>query len=403
MPIEGKELGKNWMRTLTRMFAVGLMGISMGAANAAPTPDKDTWLGLPVEYASQGYAFKGGAVVELNKVKIQTATPIEVSRAWVSPDWADWITEFRTSRVRVEAGEIVARPSSLARLGSVDGPSTRIVTRMSFTGLKLLFGTKTLALPAGEMQFSDNGTLNLIRVSMESGVSLEFSPRSEGGLGVLVQTARFSWPVLPAFRFDSIAAQGEITDDRLELDRIGANGDGGAFSGALRMIPDDQFRLEGELKMESLRARDVLERLYTRPPVTGVLGGEFRLTANGDSLEALARALAVDGNYTLKAGSIDRFGLLEGMRRSTPGVVGGGLVRVDLLSGKFKGASNAPAQLDFQNLQAGALRGAANVVIAPDSTLKGRVRGSMMFPGGESSARNFELSGKVDAPTLIAR
>ncbi len=390
------------MRTLIRYSASLLAAVALSAVHAAP-PDKESWLGLPVEYASQGYAFKGGAVVEMKQVKVQTATPIEISRAWVSPDWADWVTEFRTNRVRVEAGEITARPSSLARLGSVDGPSTKIITRMSFTGMKLLFGSKTLSLPAGEMQFKGDGTLNLIRVSMESGVNLELSPRDGGKLGILVQTARFNWPVLPAFRFEAIAAQGEIGDDSLLIDRIGANGDGGAMGGELRLTAVDQFQLEGELTMTSLRAQEVLGRLYPRPTVSGVLSGSFKLSANGDTLESLAKTLVVEGEYALKSGMIDRFGLLEGMRRSTPGVVGGGLLRIDQISGKFKGAAAAPAQVDFKDLKAGALRGAADIVVEPDARLKGRVRGSMVFPGGETSARSFELSGKVDAPTLIAR
>ncbi|MDP5240881.1 hypothetical protein Q9Q94_15165 [Uliginosibacterium sp. 31-16] len=364
---------------------------------------KETWLGLPVEFASQEYAIKGGVAVELSKLKVQTATPIEVERAWVTPDWADWITKFRMSRVRVEAGEVVARPSSLARLGLVDGPSTRKVTRLEFTSLKLLFGTSPLLLPGGEMRFAPDGALSIIKIKYEGGINLELSPREGGKLAVLVQSGALKWPVLPGFSFDSVVAQGEITDDNLLIDKIGANGDGGSVSGMLHMVSAGKLLLEGEIKMESLRARDVINRLYPRSTVDGLLSGSFKLDASADSFEGLASSVAVNGTYTIKNGSLDRFGLLEGMRRSGSGVVGGGLIRFDSLSGKFGGRTGEPAQADFQGLTSGALRGSSSFSVQQDGRLKGVVHGSLTLPGGENVSRSFELSGKVDAPTMSTR
>ncbi|MDO6385967.1 MULTISPECIES: hypothetical protein [unclassified Uliginosibacterium] len=380
-----------------------LLNLSFSGAQASAAPEKQTWLGLPVEFAAQSYAFKKGPAIELDKLKVMTATPIEISRAWMMPDWADWITEFKTRKVRVVAGEIVAKPSSLARLGVVDGPSTRFVTRIEFSSLKLMFGDTPLSLPAGEMQFGDDGAMSRIRVQLEGGISLDLSPREGGRLGVLVQTGNFKPQLLSAFRFDSVVAQGEMADDYVLLDRIGANGDGGSLSGVLRLVSAGKFLLEGELKMESVRARDVIDRLYPRAVVDGILSGNFKISSSADTLAELGKSVVVEGSYVLKSGSIDRFGLLEGMRRSGTGVVGGGLLRFEQISGKFGGRTGAPAQANFQGLSSGALRGSSNFVIDPDGRLKGSVSGTLALPGGEVISRNFELSGKASAPSLIAR
>lgn len=390
------------LRTARR--AAGLL-LCLQYALAAPVvaaQEKPAWLGLPLEYAKQSYAFKGGPAVELERVRVLTSPAIEADRVWVRPDWSAWMTRFETQKVRLVAGAVTARPAALSRLGRVDGASTKRVTRLEFGSLKLLFGDTPLQLPAGEMLFADDGALTRIRVALGGGVSVELVPREGGRLGVLVQSGELRWPVLPAFRLDSMVAQGEMTDDQIVLDRIGANGDGGSLSGVIRLVSAGKFLLEGDLVMNSLRARDVIQRLYPRAVVDGVLSGNLRVASSADSFDGLGRAIAVEGTYELKSGSIDRFGLLEGMRRSGSGVVGGGLVRFDQLNGRFSGRSGANAQASFSNLVSGALRGASSFTLDPAGALRGTVSGSLVLPGGEVVSRRFVLSGKVDAPTLTA-
>ncbi len=390
-----------------RFFSTMLATVAVSASLVLPLAkaaalEKETWLGLPVEAASQEYTWHSGVALELSKVKVQTTTPMTADKVWLTPDWADWLTKFRTSHVRASTGEIVARPSSLVRLGRMDGPSSRIVTRLEFTGLKLLFGTSQLALPGGEMRFSKNGELSVIRVVADK-MTIELTPHPDGKLGVLVQTGNFKWPLLPAFEFDDVAAQGEISDDVITLDKIGASGPDGAISAALRLVAAGQFQLEGTARMEGMHAESVIERLYRRGVVTGLLTGDFKFSAQGDSLDSLPQSLQVEGDYKVANGVLDKFGLLEGMRRREAGVVGGGQIRFDSINGKFKGAAGQPAQVDFQGLKSGALHGSSNFVVTPDGKLNGAALGFLQLPGGESVSRTFQLSGTVSAPVLTTR
>lgn len=390
-----------------RFFSTMLATAAVSASLALPLAraaalEKETWLGLPVEAANQEYTWNSGVALELSKVKIQTTTPVEVNKVWLKPDWVDWLTQFRTSHVRVSTGEIVARPSSLVRLGRIDGPSSRVVTRVEFTGLKLLFGTSQLSLPGGEMRFGKDGALSIIRIVSEK-MTIELSPRQDGKLGVLVQTGNFKWPLLPAFAFDDVAAQGEISDDVITLDKVGASGPDGALSAAVRLVAAGQFQLEGTARMEGMHAESVIEHLYRPGVVTGLLTGNFKFTAEGNSLESLPQALHIEGDYQVQNGVLDKFGLLEGMRRREPGVVGGGQIRFDSIEGKFKGAAGQPAEVNFQGLKSGALRGSSNFTVMPDGKLHGAALGSLQLPGGESVSRTFQMSGTVSAPVLTTR
>jgi hypothetical protein len=161
--------------------------------------------------------------------------------------------------------------------------------------------------------------------------------------------------------------------------------------------------LEGDLNMSSLRIRDVLNRLYKRSAVEGFVSGNFKLNATADTFEGLASDVTVNGTYVLKNGSIDRFGLMEGLRKSSGGVAGGGLQRFEQINGKFSGRTGVPAQADFQGLSSGALRGSGAFTVGPEGKLKGSVSGSFALTGGELLSKRFDLSGNVDAPSLSTR
>lgn len=388
----------NRFRSAALSFGVAIIVGGVAQAVAAAT-ELESWLGQPVSYEARGYAFKPWPALELRRVRIQSAQPIEITAAWLTPDYAEWVARWDTRHLRVMADEIVARPAALARLGLPGGPSSRIVTRMGFGRLKLRFGTGFLDLPAGHMEFGPDGTLARIRVTLEEHVSLDMTPRG-GQLALLIQAQSLKWPVLPAFKFESVVAQGYIGDDRIVLDKIGASGDGGAVSGAMQLVANGKFTLDGNLKILGMRAKDLLERLYPRHPVDGALTANLRLNATGPSFETLGSALTVNGNYTLKAGSIDRFGLLEGLRKSGPGVAGGGRVRFDAITGGFSGGKGRQGSLSFHGLEAGALRASGSMTVTPQGELNGTVHGTLQPPGGETMSRSMSLGGRVDAPML---
>lgn len=377
-----------------------LLGSQFAAAESSDPPSAESWLGLPVSFESRGYALRPWPAVELRRVRIQSSQPIEIGTAWVTPDYAAWIVGRETRRLRVAADEIVASPAALARLGTNEGASRRVVSRISFERLKLRVGTGLLELPAGQMEFNRDGALAQIRMTLSDQFNLVITPQ-QGELAVLVQGGTLQWSALPAFRFESVVAQGQVSNDGIVLDRIGAAAAGGSVTGALRVTVSEKFVVDGTLKGSNLRAGEVLGRLYPGNTVEGTLSADFKLQAAGNSWNQLGESLlSASGSYVLKAGAIDRFGLLEGLRMSRSGVAGGGLLHFELASGRFSGAKGRPANVSVERLNAGALQATGNALVTQEGVLRGEVRGVLRKPDGELTSRTLGLAGRVDAPVL---
>ncbi|WP_083917821.1 AsmA-like C-terminal region-containing protein [Uliginosibacterium gangwonense] len=361
-----------------------------------------SWLGLPVSFQAKEYVFNPWPALELRKVQLQTTQPMDIPHVWLKPDWNAWLTEFKTNRLRADVDEVVLTPSALARMGTSDGPSTRKITHVNFSRMKIKVGATTLELPEGKMDFGGDGTLTQVRVELEGKILVTLSP-DKGNLHLAIQTERTTLPNLPAFIFDSVVAEGTIDDLGINLTKLGANGDGGSISGSLNinLAEADSAVLSGDLAFSSLRAKDILDRLYPRHVIDGELNANVKLQAKANSLAALKSApIQIEGNYTLKRGSIDHFGLLEGIRQASPGVVGSGMSRFESITGKFSGGTGAKASVSFGGLHNGALTGSGNFTVAPDGVLAGIIAGTLSLPDGQTLSNRFALSGRASAPVM---
>ena len=392
-----------FMRRVRRLLSASILLVcGLGAVPAIAADEPEAWLGLPVTYTERGYGFQPWPGVGVKGMRILTADPIVINRAWIVPDWAEWMSRRETNRIRVDADEIIARPAALARLGLIDGRSTRIVTSMRFNKLRLKLQDTELVLPAGEMDFSADGTLSHIKINLAAGVTIDAMPK-EGVLQLVVQVGNWKWDVLPGFRFENVVAQGYLSDKGVVFEKLGGSADGGSISGVLSIDIGSEYVLAGDLKLGNLRSPDVLDRLRPRHTVTGALAAEMKVSAKARSLDELAANVEVSGSYVLTNGVIDRLGLIAGMKRDAGGAVGGGSVRFDRMSGTFSGKAGQPATVTIKRLDSGAFNATSNLTVLPDGVLKGTMVGDLRLPGGETMTRVFVLGGRVDAPSLSER
>jgi hypothetical protein len=192
-----------------------------------------------------------------------------------------------------------------------------------------------------------------------------------------------------------------LSDDRLLLDKIGGTGDGGSMDGLVRLTVTDKFMVDGEVKLDKLDSVEVLKRLYPGHTVQGVLSANVKIAASGASLAALGAGMTSSGTYSLHSGSIDRFGLLEGLRRQESGPAGGGLTKFVSLDGGFSGGVGKASAISMRRLDGGAMQGSGSFQIALDGQLRGNVSASIKLPNGDSKSRALVLTGKVNSPTLM--
>ncbi|MEC5386325.1 hypothetical protein VVD49_11370 [Uliginosibacterium sp. H3] len=395
-----KKIPKSMSYGSALLTAAALVFANFLWSGVAQGGSPETWLGLPVTYVEDGYTFHPWPAQALKDMKIHTPDPILVAKAWVTPDWNAWITSGKTNRVRIEADEIVARPSSLLRLGSFDGKSTHKITGVRFAKLKLLMGATAIALPSGEMDFAEDGTLTHLRIATEQGMRFDVTPHGDK-LTILAQLTNWKWDVLPALRFESVVAQGEINDDRILFDKIGGTGDGGSVEGLVRLTVTDAFAVDGELKLDKLNSVEVLKRIYAGHTVQGLLMANVKIAASAPSLSDLSKNMTASGTYSLRSGSVDRFGLLEGLRRQESGPAGGGLTKFVSLDGTFAGGVGKPSSVTMRRIDGGAMQGSGSFQVSLENKLRGNVTASIKLPNGDTKTRALVLTGAVNAPTLM--
>ncbi|GAB4063831.1 hypothetical protein [Uliginosibacterium sediminicola] len=387
-------------RSVLTLMTIALLALtaSLRPAEAAmPT----SWLGLSVTYIEDGYSLRPAPSKFVRELKVHTPDPVSINKLWIKPDWADWILGGKTNRYKMEADEVVARPSALARMGSNEGKTDYKVTSLRFAHLKLLLGNKTISLPAGEMSFAEDGTLAGVQIELEPHLLFDLRPQ-DGKLQLLFSTSGWKWNVLPALNFDQISATGGMDDDGFYFDKIGATGLGGAIEGRLRVAVSDDFALEGDLHLGKLNAPSLLAKFFGNQPVQqGLLSADFKLSARGASMAELASQVSSKGSFMIQSGAIERFGLLEGLRLPGPGLAGGGLTKFQKLDGSFSWATGKPVSIVLRNLDGGALQASGAFVIQNDGSLRGNISGALSLPNGGGKLRALSLRGTVKAPELF--
>jgi hypothetical protein len=115
----------------------------------------------------------------------------------------------------------------------------------------------------------------------------------------------------------------------------------------------------------------------------------------------LGKTMTASGPFSLRSGSIDRFGLLEGLRRQNPGPAGGGLTKFIALEGTFSGGVGKPSVVSIRRLDSGALQGSGSFQIGAEGQLRGNISASIKLPNGDNKSRSMALTGAVNAPTLM--
>ncbi|MFT3736167.1 MAG: hypothetical protein QM776_14290 [Rhodocyclaceae bacterium] len=386
---------------MTRLLAVFALAVLLTVLIPTKAASPESWLGLPVTFVEDGYGFNPWPAKVIKDIKVHTPDPVTMNKGWVTPDWAAWITGGKTNRIQLEVDEIVAKPSSLLRFGTVDGKTTRKVTSLKFAKLKLLLGNTSISLPAGRMEFAEDGTLKRATIDIEQLVTLEAAP-VDGKLVTFFKTGNWKWGVLAGLRFDQVVAQGSISDDTILFDKIGATGLGGSVEGVVSIAVTDGFAVAGDLQLDKMSAHDLLSGFFAGHTVQGTVTAKAKFSAAAKTLEELEKAVVTaSGSYSAKSGSIDRFGLLEGIKRPNSGSAGGGLTRFQTLEGTFSGVTGKSAAVSIRRLDGNNLQGSSSFQVSPEGKLQGTVSGSLRLPNGEVKARSMLLGGTVKAPDVV--
>jgi hypothetical protein len=171
----------------------------------------------------------------------------------------------------------------------------------------------------------------------------------------------------------------------------------GTVNGTLQLDWTSGFKLESDLSVARLDAKELMHAFTPDIAVTGRLDGNFNVTAESQSLETLLAAPRVQGRFKLAEGSVSNVDLVAVMQSDAAGQRAG-VTKFAELTGEYAAAEHRIAYRQIV-LQGGVLRGNGSFDLAQTGSLAGRLAIEIRSQVAQDRG-SFVVSGTVARPII---
>jgi len=229
------------------------------------------------------------------------------------------------------------------------------------------------------------GAWSLVVKPVEKGMSLDFSARN------------WTLPVGVSIPVSDVSLKGTLSGSEIVVPEFEASAMEGKVQGTLRVSWDSGVKLESDLALSKVSAKDLVGAFTRNIAVTGKLDGNFTVATEGPTLETLFQAPRAQGKFRIADGSLSNVDLVAVMQSDAAGQRAG-VTKFIELSGEYAGAEHR-ASFRQVALQGGVLRGNGAVEVGSNSALAGRL--SLEIRSQVAQDRGaFGISGTVSRPII---
>jgi uncharacterized protein involved in outer membrane biogenesis len=204
-------------------------------------------------------------------------------------------------------------------------------------------------------------------------------------------------PVGAAIPVGEVRLKGTWSGNEIVVPEFEADAMEGKVNGTLRVSWSPGVKLESELSVTKVSAKDLVGAFTKDISVSGKLDGNFSLVTEGPSVEQLFAAPRVQGKFRLAEGSISNVDLVAVMQSDTAGQRAG-VTKFAELSGEL-GSQEHRTSFRSLNLQGGVLRGNGNVDVGTNSALSGRLALEIRSQVAQDRGA-FNVSGTIARPVI---
>ena len=287
--------------------------------------------------------------------------------------------------------------SRIAQWARTEGrPANVQIGRVVLTNAKLELKGINLDAFNADLRF-DKGVLRRA-VIKASDNKWNFDAKPDGDHWALELTARLlALPVGTPIPLEDLRAKGTLTGSELVVPEFEATVLKGALNGSLRADWTQGVNLNAELTVKQMQLGDLFE-LYTRDiQMTGRVEGAFSVNASAPAFAELLAAPKVQGNFSVKDGSVSNVDLVQAMRSPESGGRGGA-TKFSELAGALQ-TGGGEVHYNKLKLTGGVLLANGDVALLSNDTLTGRltveIRSSVAQDRGA-----FTVGGTVQKPQL---
>jgi hypothetical protein len=273
-----------------------------------------------------------------------------------------------------------------SNVGAIDAIRLRAVTLgvkpdVGTFDANLLFGRQ------GELRTArlTGGTWNLTLKPQEKGMDLDFNARH--------------WipPLGLAVDISDAQVKGTLTSTDLVVPEFEATTMEGKVNGTLKVDWSSGVKLESDLALAKIDAKELVGGFTKDISVTGRLDGNFSLAAEGTSLDNLFAAPRASGRFKISDGSVSNVDLVAVMQSDAAGQRAG-VTKFIELTGEYAGVEHRASYKNIA-LQSGVLRGNGALEIANNSGLAGHVNLEIRSQVAQDRGA-FSIAGTVARPNV---
>jgi hypothetical protein len=318
----------------------------------------------------------------------------------IEPDLASLVFGPRTIRL-IRADRVAIDESAFAI--PRDMPKGRpgepvLVRQLVLTTVKFNHSRLDLPLFDVDVQLGEGLRVREARFETRDGsLKLVMRPGGPDGTAVLLSATNWTLPLGAPLMFDTLAAQGMLNGQRLELGSITGELYGGKLAGSAQADWGKQWQLAGNAQLAGIDLVAVQKALGKRSRLSGRLNADAAFSTSAKIPAELRGALALDGPFEVLGGvyqgvDLSRAGELGGERRE------GAATTFEELTGRLE-LRGEHVSLNRLCMRSPKIVAGGNVEIAADQALSGRLDISMAQTGGFVGVP-VTLGGTTDEPSM---
>jgi hypothetical protein len=236
-----------------------------------------------------------------------------------------------------------------------------------------------------EARLQSGAAWTLVLKPVDKGVDLDFSARN------------WTLPVGVALPVSDVSLKGTLSGSEILVPEFEASAMEGKVNGTLRVTWGAAVKIESDLNLAKVNAKELISVFTKDIAVTGKLDGNFNVVSEGPSVETMFQAPRAQGKFRIAEGTVSNVDLVAVMQSDAAGQRAG-VTKFAELTGEYAGAEHRASYKQI-NLQGGVLRGNGAIDVGSNSALAGRLALEIRSQVAQDRGA-FNITGTVSRPII---
>ncbi len=349
----------------------------------------------PVRIADMKAAFIPWPRLKLLNVSVGNAEELKAPNVVLNFSISALINEVKPLS-SVEIDDLEFRADSLGEtlpwLAAIGADRQYPVQRIEVQNAHLSNSDLNLPSMSGNASFDGQGNLlKAMLSSKDNNLDILLQPL-EANNQIVFNLKNGGLPPFPGIRFDELNLKGNLGNNQIIFSEMDGRLYGGEFSGKAKVNWQNGWQVLGHTTVDKMALGEAFPDLG----IDGEMQGDAEFKMASASLQQLAHAVSLDGNFHIKKSTLNRLDILEAARQSNANHVTGGRTHLDDVSGILQAQNNSVSirQLEFSSE---VMNGSGAINVGPDGRISGQLSVELKVKPDRVS---LLVSGTTEEPLL---